>query len=115
MFNNEIVENYLNLPNFYNIYLKYINKFLDEFDGLKTGHDKDKINEIKDYIKNEISSKEYFVRLIKLVLYFDIIYCCGLINFEDEFMNKEGFKFFNYLSLNIDILNKIENYNIKEI
>ena len=115
LFNNEIVENYLNLPNFHNIYLKYINKFLDEFDGLKTGHDKDKINEIKDYIKNEISSKEYFVRLIKLVLYFDIIYCCGLINFEDEFMNKEGFKFFNYLSLNIDILNKIENYNIKEI
>ena len=115
VFNNGIVENYLNLPYFYKIYLKYINKFLDEFEGFKTGEDKDKINEIKSYIKNDISSKEYFIRLIKLVLYFDIIYCCDLINFENEFMSDKHFKFFNYLSLNIDILNKIENYNINDI
>ena len=105
----------MNLPYFYKIYLKYINKFLDEFEGFKAGEDKDKINEIKSYIKNDISSKEYFIRLIKLVLYFDIIYCCDLINFENEFMSDKHFKFFNYLSLNIDILNIIENYNINEI
>ena len=106
---------YLNLPYFYKIYLKYINKFLDEFEGFKAGEDKHKINEIKIYIKNDISSKDYFIRLIKLVLYFDIIYCCNLINFENEFMSDKHFKFFNYLSLNIDILNKIENYNINDI
>ena len=112
---NDIVENYLNLTNFYKIYLKYINKFLDEFEGFKTENDKDKINEIKNYIKNDISSKEYFIRLIKLVLYFDIIYCCDLINFENEFLSDKSFKFFNYLSLNIDILDKIEIYNINDI
>ena len=115
VFNNGIVENYLNLPNFYKIYLKYVNKFLDEFEGFKTGEESDKICEIKNVIKNDISSKEYFIRLIKLVLYFDIIYCCNLINFENEFMSDKHFKFFNYLSLNIDILNKIENYNINDI
>ena len=112
---NGIVENYLNLTNFYKIYLKYINKFLDEFEGFKTENDKDKIDEIKNYIKNDISSKEYFIRLIKLVLYFDIIYCCDLINFENEFLSDKSFKFFNYLSLNIDILDKIENDNINDI
>ena len=115
VFNNGIVENYLNLTNFYKIYLKYINKFLDEFEGFKTQNDKDKINEIKNYIKNDISSKEYFIRLIKLVLYFDIIYCCDLINFENEFMNDKHFKFFNYLSLNIDVLNQIESCDINDI
>ena len=115
VFNNGIVENYLNLPNFYKIYLKYVNKFLDEFEGFKTGEESDKICEIKNVIKNDISSKEYFIRLIKLVLYFDIIYCCDLINFENEFMSDKHFKFFNYLSLNIDILNIIENYNLNEI
>ena len=115
VFNNGIVENYLNLTNFYKIYLKYINKFLDEFEGFKTQNDKDKINEIKNYIKNDISSKEYFIRLIKLVLYFDIIYCCDLINFENEFMSDKHFKFFNYLSLNIDVLNQIESCDINDI
>lgn len=115
VFNNGIVENYLNLTNFYKIYLKYINKFLDEFEGFKTQNDKDKNNEIKNYIKNDISSKEYFIRLIKLVLYFDIIYCCDLINFENEFMNDKHFKFFNYLSLNIDVLNQIESCDINDI
>ena len=115
VFNNGIVENYLNLTNFYKIYLKYINKFLDEFEGFKTQNDKDKNNEIKNYIKNDISSKEYFIRLIKLVLYFDIIYCCDLINFENEFMSDKHFKFFNYLSLNIDVLNQIESCDINDI
>ena len=115
VFNNGIVENYLNLTNFYKIYLKYINKFLNEFEGFKTQNDKDKNNEIKNYIKNDISSKEYFIRLIKLVLYFDIIYCCDLINFENEFMSDKHFKFFNYLSLNIDVLNQIESCDINDI
>ena len=115
VFNNGIVENYMNLQNFYKIYLKYINKFLNEFKGFKSEKNIEKMSKIKNYIKNDICSKEYFIRLIKLVLFFDIIYCCDLINFEKEFMNEKNFKFFDYLWWNFQILNQIEVYDINKI
>ena len=109
-----IVENYLDLSKFYKIYLKYINKLLKEYDGFKI--DSDNLTNVKKYIENIACSKEYFLRLIKLVLLFDIIYCCDLINFENEFLNEKPiFGFFNYLSLNIEILKQIEEYDISKI
>ena len=114
VFNNGIVDNYFDLSKFYKIYLKYINKFLNEFDGFKI--DYNKLINAKNYIEKIASSKEYFLRLVKLVLFFDIIYCCGLINFENEFVNKKAiFGFFNYLYLNIEILKKIEVCDISKI
>jgi len=112
VFKNGIVEDYLNVSNFYKIYLKYINKFMNEYEGFISNKD----NKIIDNIEKIISSKEYYLRLIKLVLLFDIIYCCCLINFEDEYLTKKAiFQFFNYLYLNIEILKKIEKYKEDEI
>ena len=115
VFNNGIVDDYLNVSNFYKIYLKYINKFMNEYEGFISNKDNNLIEE-KNKIEKVISSKEYYLRLIKLVLLFDIIYCCCLINFEDEYVTKKAiFQFFNYLYLNIEILKKIEKYNENEI
>jgi hypothetical protein len=115
VFNNGIVKDYLNVPNFYKIYLKYINKFMNEYEGFISNED-NKLIEEKNNIEKIVSSKEYYLRLIKLVLLFDIIYCCCLINFVDEYITKKAiFQFFNYLYLNIEILKKIEKYNEDEI
>jgi hypothetical protein len=115
VFNNGIVDDYLNVPNFYKIYLNYIKKFMNEYEGFISNKD-NKLNEEKNNIEKIISSKEYYLRLIKLVLLFDIIYCCCLINFVDEYITKKAiFQFFNYLYLNIEILKKIEKYNEDEI
>ena len=115
VFNNGIVKDYLNVPNFYKLYLKYINKFMNEYEGFISNED-NKLIEEKNNIVKIVSSKDYYLRLIKLVLLFDIIYCCFLINFEDEFVTKKAiFQFFNYLYLNIDILKKIEKYYEDEI
>jgi hypothetical protein len=115
VFNNGIVDDYLDVSNFYKIYLKYINKFMNEYEGFISNKDNNLIEE-KNNIEKIISSKEYYLRLIKLVLLFDIIYCCCLINFEDEYVTKKAiFQFFNYLYLNIEILKKIEKYNENEI
>ena len=115
VFNNGIVKDYLNVPNFYKIYLKYVNKFMNEYEGFISNKD-NKLIEEKNNIEKIISSKQYYLRLIKLVLLFDIIYCCFLINFEDEYVTKKAiFQFFNYLYLNIEILKQIEKYNEDEI
>ena len=115
VFNKGIIKDYLNVPNFYKIYLKYVNKFMNEYEGFISNKDNNIIEE-KNNIEKIISSKEYYLRLIKLVLLFDIIYCCFLINFEDEYVTKKAiFQFFNYLYLNIEILKKIEKYNEDEI
>ena len=88
---------------------------MNEYEGFIANKDNYLIEE-KNNIEKIISSKEYYLRLIKLVLLFDIIYCCCLINFEDEYITKKAiFQFFNYLYLNIEILKKIEKYNENEI
>ena len=111
---NGIDEDYFDLSKFYKIYLKYINKLLNEYDGFKT--ESSNLNNVKKYIETIASSKEYYIRLVKLVLLFDIIYCCDLIDFENEFLNeKPVFKFFNYLYLNIKILKIVEEYDIDKI
>ena len=119
VFNHGIVENYFDLSKFYKIYLKYINKFLNEFNGFKVDDnniDNNNLINAKNYVEKIASSKEYFLRLVKLVLFFDIIYCCDLINFENEFVNKKPiFGFFDYLYLNIEILKKIEVCDISKI
>lgn len=114
IFSKGIVKDYLNLTKFYKIYLQYISKFLNEFDGFK--NDDKNLTNAKNYLKNIASSKDYFLRLIKLVLLFDIIYCCWLINFENEFLNdKPKFKFFDYLYMNIEVLKQIEECDISKI
>jgi hypothetical protein len=111
---NGINKDYFNLSKFYKIYLKYINKLLNEYDGFKT--ESANLANVKTFIEKIASSKEYFMRLIKLVLLFDIIYCCDLIDFENEFLNEKPiFRFFNYLYCNIEVLKIIEEYNIDKI